>query len=120
MRVLINGEPYFKGTGYYGGEYEILGTIKEEHMDLILDILDAYIEVKESLLGVETMDKNVLLNLYNLVFDEKGNVRPCGRENCVNLITFIEGVTHTHGFYGNADSGIMNTEVIKQYVKSVM
>ena len=64
------------------------------------------------------MDKETLKSLYDIVFDEDGNVKPCGRQNCINLITFINGVTHTEGIYGNKDTGHMEVEAIKQFVQS--
>ncbi len=48
-RVLINGKTYFEGTGYYGGEYRILGRISEEHMEFICELIDNYIELKEAI-----------------------------------------------------------------------
>lgn len=48
-RVLINGKTYFEGTGYYGGQYRILGRISEEHMEYICELLDTYTELRELL-----------------------------------------------------------------------
>jgi len=59
-----------------------------------------------------------LKTLYNLVFDENGEVKPCGRTNCINLIQFIDGITHTSGIYGNKDTGEMNIDAIKEFVKT--
>ena len=62
--------------------------------------------------------KQQLKTLYNTVFDSNGNVKLCGRTNCLNLIQYIEGITHTSGIYGDTHSGKMNVEKIKEFVTS--
>lgn len=53
------------------------------------------------------MDKlNILLNE---VFDENGNIRPCGREACQELISEAS-ITYPGIDFGNAKTGIMNIE----------
>ena len=65
---------------------------------------------------------NVLEDLksqYNIVFDENGNVKACGRKACSNLIELCEMATNGQMDFGNKETGMMNVELIKLTVKSL-
>ncbi len=65
---------------------------------------------------------NILEDLksqYNIVFDNDGNVKACGRKNCIKLIELCEMATNGQMDFGNKETGIMNTELIKLTVKSL-
>ena len=50
-------------------------------------------------------------NLYHEVFDLQGNVTPCGRAKCIELINKANDIKP--GNYGDVNTGIMNIENIK-------
>lgn len=50
--------------------------------------------------------------LYNIVFDEAGYVRLCGRESCKLLITLANQISPDVN-HGNAVTGMMNTQAIR-------
>ena len=56
--------------------------------------------------------------LYSRVFDENGNVKPCGRRNCIELIRVLESETNIN--CGDKDTGYMNVENIKKAYAQVM
>ena len=49
------------------------------------------------------------LNLYLIVFDENGNVRPCGRDACIELIRTASCIVPDKDF-GDVSSGFMNVD----------
>ena len=53
--------------------------------------------------------------LYKIVFDENGEVRACGRENCKKLIKACMELYPDVDF-GNPETGMMNIEKIKEYL----
>lgn len=57
--------------------------------------------------------KENLLKQYDIVFDNDGNIKACGRIECRNLIRMCENYTGSLGKYGNAETGFMNVEEIK-------
>ena len=48
--------------------------------------------------------------IFHQVFDENGNVRNCGRQNCQELIAAAKAASP---IYGNEANGMMNVEAIK-------
>ena len=65
---------------------------------------------------------NILEDLnhqYKIVFDEKGNVKACGRKACSQLIELCEIATNGQMDFGNKETGMMNVELIKLTVKSL-
>lgn len=63
------------------------------------------------------MDKFELA--YNDVFTKDGFVKPCGRQKCQALIRICESLDAT-GTYGDAKTGFMNIEHIKElYQKTI-
>lgn len=56
-----------------------------------------------------------LKEAYDKVFDEHGNIRPCGREVCIKL---IEACSEDEDmiYFGNSTTGEMEVETIKNYV----
>ena len=61
-------------------------------------------------------DKSTLNELYNNVFDENGQIKICGRQACIDLITFMNKMTHSKDNFGNAVTGQMNVEARKEYM----
>lgn len=60
-----------------------------------------------------------LKSQYQIVFDEDGNVKTCGRKNCSKLIELCEMATNGQMDFGNKETGIMNVELIKLTVQSL-
>lgn len=58
-----------------------------------------------------------LKELYYRCFDEDGNVKNCGRQNCINLIVACQKFGDRN--YGDIITGYMNIENIKQLMKEV-
>ena len=56
-----------------------------------------------------------LIAQYNIVFDEEGNVKACGRDACKELIRLCEEYTGIKDKYGNFETGVMNIEEIKEF-----
>ena len=57
-----------------------------------------------------------MIEQYNRVFDEMGNVKACGREeykNLINMCKMEEPLTD----FGNPITGMMNVENIKKFRK---
>ena len=59
------------------------------------------------------MDK--IMEQYNKVFDEQGNIRKCGREECKKLIELCEAFQSDIDF-GSLQTGFMNVKNIKKLV----
>ena len=64
--------------------------------------------------------KEEFLELFGKVFDEDGNVKPCGRDTCVKLIKLCESIAPSFDgrHYGETDPdslrrGYMNVQNIK-------
>lgn len=57
-----------------------------------------------------------MIEQYNKVFDENGNVKACGREECMNLINMCK-VEDPLTDFGNPLTGMMNIENIKAFRK---
>lgn len=57
-----------------------------------------------------------LMEAYNKVFNEHGEVRPCGRQVCIDLINACEKFGPDCICFGNNETGQMNIESIKNYV----
>lgn len=47
------------------------------------------------------------------VFNSNGEIRPCGREKCQELI-FLASQIYPEINFGNPDTGIMNTDAMKE------
>ena len=60
------------------------------------------------------MDKSVIEELYLKVFDNKGNVKVCGRECCKNLIKAMNNITDVD--VGDPETGMMKTEILKMSI----
>lgn len=58
-----------------------------------------------------------LKDLYCAVFDEKGEIKLCGRDACKRLI--IEMKKYTSIDVGDEDSGFMNVENMKKEYKKI-
>ena len=50
--------------------------------------------------------------LYEQVFDEQGNVKPCGRRVCQELMMACEKIIHEP--CGDKENGFMNVEKVKE------
>lgn len=61
----------------------------------------------------ENIMKTKFYNAYNDVFDEDGNNKLCGREKCMKLISICNEID-PHTFYGNVDTGMMESDKIKE------
>ena len=60
------------------------------------------------------MNKKDFKNLqkaYNAVFDERGQIKNCGRDACIRLITLMKRYTSKN--IGNEDTGTLETDTIK-------
>ena len=57
-------------------------------------------------------DKEELRNAFEVVFDEKEDVRNCGRDACRRLMLIIKRYSPTADV-GNINTGIMNVDVVK-------
>lgn len=65
-------------------------------------------------------EKEQFIKEYNKVFDENGNVRPCGRKHCENLINLAYLIDKKNArLYGNPRTGFMNIENIQQLYKEI-
>ena len=56
-----------------------------------------------------------LIAQYNIVFDEEGNIKACGRDACKKMISLCEEYTGIKDKYGNPETGVMNVEEIKAF-----
>lgn len=56
--------------------------------------------------------KEQILNLYNEIFDENGNVKSCGRKKCKQLINLLTEEYPDRKF-GDSNTGFMNIKEIK-------
>ena len=52
--------------------------------------------------------------LYNKVFTPDGDIKPCGREMCKNLISLCDIITDTKDKYGDKEKGFMDVKSIKE------
>lgn len=62
--------------------------------------------------------------LYNDVFDENNNVRPCGRDTCKTLIAFCNNanpdiIENNAEYFGSLETGHMNIENIQKYARKI-
>lgn len=55
---------------------------------------------------------------YNKVFDENGNIKACGRENCKDLIKAIHAVSDK--IVGDEEMGIMRVDILKKEYKKLV
>lgn len=55
---------------------------------------------------------------YNKVFDENGNIKACGRENCKDLIKAIHAVSDK--IVGDEETGIMRVDILKKEYKKLV
>ena len=53
-----------------------------------------------------------ITTLYERVFDEDGNIKPCGRKKCIDLIMALEQATNIP--CGDKNTGYMSVENIKR------
>ena len=51
--------------------------------------------------------------VYKEVFDANGNIKPCGRMKCKELIMLASQIDKNTDF-GNSETGFMNVENIKK------
>lgn len=59
-----------------------------------------------------------LISKYNKVFDEDGNIKACGRDNCKALIKAIHAVSDK--IVGDEDTGIMRVDILKEEYKNII
>lgn len=59
-----------------------------------------------------------LKNMYNKVFDEKGEIKICGREACKLLIKAINEESSVD--VGNPETGMMNVDNLKTEYRKIM
>ena len=52
------------------------------------------------------------LSIYNVVFDEQGYVKNCGRHACMELINLANQLD-AKTKHGNPETGVMNTQSIR-------
>ncbi len=59
---------------------------------------------------------------YDEVFDEYGNIKSCGRENCIRLIEAAESLPGTRsGQFGSNQTGFMDKqEIFKLYITLIL
>lgn len=60
----------------------------------------------------------ILEEQYNKVFDSNGRIKPCGREECIKLITLCQSLDPSGTFYGSKETGAMHIENIKKLYNS--
>ena len=53
--------------------------------------------------------------LYDLVFDEEGKIKLCGRDKCKQLMLALNEIFKTVKF-GDMESGFLYVDVVKEYV----
>lgn len=61
---------------------------------------------------------NELISKYNKVFDEEGNIKACGRENCKALIKAIHAVSDK--IVGDEETGFMRVDILKKEYKKLV
>ena len=59
------------------------------------------------------------LQQYNKVFDANGQVKACGRQECMNLINMCK-MEEPYEDFGNPLTGMMNVENIKKFREKVI
>lgn len=64
------------------------------------------------------MNKVVIKKLYDDVFDSEGNIRACGRDACKCFIEAISSESSLNA--GNAETGMMNIDVLKSEYQRIM
>lgn len=52
--------------------------------------------------------------LFNLVFDEQNNIKPCGRQTTIKLMEELSRIYPDENF-GNIKTGFMNIETVLKY-----
>jgi hypothetical protein len=60
-----------------------------------------------------------LKNDYQDVFDEKGNVKACGRTLCQRLMYTLKKF-RPNAELGNLETGVMNVEVVKNVYRDIV
>ena len=60
-----------------------------------------------------------LKNSYQIVFDEDGNVRACGRDFCIHLMLALKKF-RPDADLGNFDTGVMNVTVVKDLFQDII
>lgn len=63
------------------------------------------------------LEKNIKEE-YKKVFDENGQIMPCGRNKCISLIELMEKRFPNVDF-GDSKTGFMKPEKIKLYMKKL-
>lgn len=56
-----------------------------------------------------------ILSQYNIVFDENGKIRNCGRLECIRLMEMLSE-KEPNIYFGDTKTGFMNIENIKNYI----
>ena len=64
-------------------------------------------------------DLPAFMELYNEIFDEKGNVNACGRQKCKELIE-ISDLIEPNVFHGDLENGYMSVDNIKSLKNIVL
>lgn len=65
------------------------------------------------------MSNAEFIQIYNDVFDSKGNIMVCGREKCKILIQAAQELDDTEN-YGDVSTGIMNMPNIERLHHRIM
>jgi hypothetical protein len=65
------------------------------------------------------MIENIILEKYNEIFDEKGRVKLCGREKCIEFIELLSS-NYPGINFGNKETGMMNVSNINEFMLSII
>lgn len=60
-----------------------------------------------------------IFQLYDAVFDAHGNIKVCGRQTCQELIIACQQASQEPRDFGNATTGMMNVNNIKEFIGSI-
>lgn len=61
-----------------------------------------------------------IADLYHTIFDEFGQVKPCGRDACQALIERLEDAYGTKGEFGDAKTGKLFVPVARAVTKGLI
>lgn len=59
-----------------------------------------------------------IIEQYHKVFDEKCEITPCGRNECMKLMNLLR-LRFPEVNFGDERTGFMNTENIHEYIKKI-
>ena len=64
-------------------------------------------------------DIDKVKELYPVVFSPSGDVKLCGRDNCINLMEALSRIFDGVDF-GDLNTGYMNTDIVKEYCNRIL